>query len=85
MNRKRISALVLALAMTASTAAHAAGAVANLLSWGLVAGNDMTMSTSSVRGYLVRGAKRTPSYEYPNREFGYGTLDLYQSFLDLRE
>lgn len=67
------------------SAAHAAGAVANLLSWGLVAGNDMTMSTSSVRGYLVRGAKRTPGYEYPNREFGYGTLDLYQSFLDLRE
>lgn len=67
------------------SAAHTAGAIASLLSWGLVAGNDMTMSTASVRGYLVRGAKRTPGYEYPNKEFGYGTLDLYQSFLDLRE
>lgn len=67
------------------SAAHAAGAIANLLSWGLVAGNDMTMSEASIRGYLVRGAGRTPGYEYPNREFGYGTLNLYQSFLDLRE
>lgn len=67
------------------SAAHAAGAIANLLSWGLVAGNDMTMSEASIRGYLVRGAGRTPGIEYPNREFGYGTLNLYQSFLDLRE
>lgn len=67
------------------SAAHAAGAIANLVSWGLIAGNDMTMSDASIRGYLVRGAGRTPGYEYPNKEFGYGTLNLYQSFLDLRE
>lgn len=63
------------------SAAHAAGAIANLVSWGLIAGNDMTMSDASIRGYLVRGAGRTPGYEYPNKEFGYGTLNLYQSFL----
>ncbi|MDO5417208.1 MAG: S8 family serine peptidase, partial [Lachnospiraceae bacterium] len=66
-------------------AAHCAGAVANLLAWGLVEGHDPAMSDASIRGYLVRGAERKPGYEYPNREFGYGTLDLYQSFLQLRE
>ncbi|MCI8297861.1 MAG: S8 family peptidase [Lachnospiraceae bacterium] len=67
------------------SAAHVAGAAANLLAWGLLQGNDLTISNASVRGYLIRGADRNPAYQYPNREFGYGTLDLYQSFLQLRE
>lgn len=67
------------------SAAHVAGAVANLMSWGMIQGNDLTMNDASIRGYLVRGARRSPGNEYPNREFGYGTLNLYQSFLDLRE
>lgn len=66
-------------------AAHTAGAVASLLAWGLVEGNDPTLNNASIRGYLIRGANRNPAYQYPNREFGYGTLDLYQSFLQLRE
>lgn len=70
---------------TSVAAAITAGAVANLVSWGLISGNDINMSDASIRGYIVRGAKRNPGYEYPNREFGYGTLDLYQSFLQLRE
>lgn len=70
---------------TSVAAAHAAGAAATLLSWGLVEGNDPAMSSASIRGYLVRGADRNPAYQYPNREFGYGTLNLYQAFLNLRE
>lgn len=70
---------------TSVAAAHTAGAVASLLSWGIVEGNDPAMNSASVRGYLVRGADRSPAYTYPNREFGYGTLNLYQSFLQLRE
>lgn len=70
---------------TSVAAAHTAGAAASLLSWGIVEGNDPAMNSASVRGYLVRGADRSPAYTYPNREFGYGTLNLYQSFLQLRE
>lgn len=70
---------------TSVAAAHTAGAAASLLSWGIVDGNDPAMNSASVRGYLVRGADRSPAYTYPNREFGYGTLNLYQSFLQLRE
>lgn len=66
-------------------AAHVAGAVANLLSWALVEGNDLSISDASIKSYLIRGANRNPGYTYPNREFGYGTLDLYQTFLNLKE
>ena len=70
---------------TSAAAAITAGAVANLLSWGIVMGNYPTMSEASIKSYLIRGANRNPAISYPNREFGYGTLDLLQTFLRLRE
>ena len=66
-------------------AALVAGAVADLFTWGIVRGNNTAMSDASVRAYLIRGANRNPAYTYPNREWGYGTLDLYQTFLRIRE
>lgn len=70
---------------TSAAAAITAGAAANLLGWGIVEGNYPTMSEASVKSYLIRGAQRNPALTYPNREFGYGTLDLFQTFLRLRE
>ena len=70
---------------TSAAAAITAGAAANLLGWGIVEGNYHTMSEASVKSYLIRGAQRNPALTYPNREFGYGTLDLFQTFLRLRE
>ena len=70
---------------TSVAAAHVAGAVANLLSWGIVEGHDITMSEAYIKAFLIRGAKRNPSLSYPNREWGYGALDLYETFLRLRE
>lgn len=67
------------------SAAHVAGAVANLLSWGIIEGNDPYINLRSIKSYLIQGADRNPNYTYPNREWGYGTLDLYQTFLSLRE
>ena len=69
---------------TSAAAAHAAGAAAILLHWGILERNDPFMNTSAIKTYLIRGAKRNPALTYPNREFGYGTLDLYQAFLRLR-
>ena len=69
---------------TSAAAAHAAGAAAILLRWGILERNDPFMNTSAIKTYLIRGAKRNPALTYPNREFGYGTLDLYQAFLRLR-
>ena len=69
---------------TSAAAAHVAGAAALLLHWGILEGNDDYMNSSTIKTYLIRGAKRNPALTYPNREFGYGTLDLYQAFLNLR-
>lgn len=69
---------------TSAAAAHVAGSAAILLNWGIINGNDPYMNTATIKTYLIRGADRNPALIYPNREFGYGTLNLYQSFLNLR-
>lgn len=69
---------------TSVAAAFVAGAAASLLSWGIVEGNQITMSEASIKAYLIRGARRNPALTYPNREWGYGALDLYETFLRLR-
>ncbi len=73
--------------MTGSSvaAAHVAGAVANIYSLQYPAAVYPDISGDLVKATLIRGAKRNPNYTYPNREWGYGTLDLYHSFLSLRE
>lgn len=70
---------------TSVAAAHVAGAVANLLSWGIVENHNIAMSEASIKSFLIRGAKRNPALSYPNKEWGYGILDLYETFLKLRE
>ncbi len=59
--------------------------VINLLSWGIIEGHNMAMSEATIKAFLIRGAKRNPALSYPNREWGYGALDLYETFLRLRE
>ena len=66
-------------------AAITAGAVADIFSWGFTDKNDENITGVSVKSMLIRGAGRNPAFRYPNREWGYGTLNLYQSFLDFRE
>lgn len=70
---------------TSVAAAHVAGAVASLYGWGIVESNEITMSQASVKSYLIRGARRNPALRYPNEEWGYGALDLYNTFLRIRE
>ena len=70
---------------TSVAAAHVAGAAANLITWALQTNQAAGASDISIKSYLVRGANRNPVYTYPNKEWGYGTLDLYQSFLRMRE
>ncbi|MGL5434360.1 MAG: S8 family peptidase [Lachnospiraceae bacterium] len=64
---------------TSVAAAIAAGAIADLFTWGLVNGNEPNLDDSNVIGMLIRGANRNPALQYPNREWGYGTLNLYES------
>ena len=69
---------------TSVSAAHLAGAAAILLSWGILDGNYPYLNTPVLKSIFVRGAQRNPALTYPNREFGYGMLDLYEAFLRLR-
>lgn len=66
-------------------AAITAGAIADIFAWGIVNGNEPNLDGSAVSSILTRGADRNPALSYPNREWGYGTLNLYQSFQRTRE
>lgn len=69
---------------TSASAALGAGAAALLMEWGIVQGNMSIMDSAILQRFLVRGAQRPPAFEYPNRNWGYGLLDLYGSFQAIR-
>jgi len=68
---------------TSISAGFTAGVVAMLLEWGVVRGNQTQMDTLQIKNFLIRGARRDPSVVYPNRDWGYGILDVYNAFSTL--
>lgn len=69
---------------TSLAAAITAGACAQVLTWGIVNGNRSFMSSPEVKSYLIRGAVREPGIIYPDNVWGYGKLNIYNSFEVLR-
>lgn len=69
---------------TSTAAAHSAGILAMLMEWGIGRGNMPLMSTVEARKLIIRGARRDPNVIYPNRDWGYGILDVYNVFDRLR-
>ena len=69
---------------TSVAAAHGAGAAALMLEWGVLEQNQIFIQTTAIENYLVRGAGRREDLEYPNRVWGYGTLDVYEALRDIR-
>lgn len=69
---------------TSIAAAIAAGAGALMLEWTGVRRNDISATTANIKNYFIRGAVRDESREYPNREWGWGQLDLYKTFENFR-
>lgn len=65
---------------TSISAGMMAGASALLLEWAVVEGNYPTMNTGEATTYFIRGADRKDTLAYPNRQWGYGTLNMYQVF-----
>lgn len=65
---------------TGAAAAHTAGIAAILLEWCIVQGNYPGIDTIGIKNFLIRGAKRSSSYTYPNQDWGYGIIDIYNSF-----
>ncbi len=65
-------------------AAFTTGVVAMLLEWGIVNGNQPQLDTLQIKNFLIRGAKRDRNLTYPNRDWGYGILDVYGAFTSLQ-
>ena len=69
---------------TSISAAITAGVMAQFMEWGILRGTSINMSTIDIKNYLIRGARRRPTITYPDREWGYGILDAYNSLDILR-
>ena len=69
---------------TSAAAAHAAGVAVLVMEWGVVRNNLPDMSTVELKKLFIRGARRDPNLIYPNRDWGYGILDIYNLFDALR-
>lgn len=69
---------------TSVAAAVTSGAVALILEWAVVRGNDTLISNIDMKNTIIRGAQRDPGRTYPNREWGYGRLNLYDAFENFR-
>lgn len=68
---------------SSTAAAITAGAVALLVEWGTKRPLPSILTPIAVKNYLIRGATRFPNLTYPNKEWGYGTLNVYQIFESL--
>ncbi len=69
---------------TSPAAAHTTGVAALLLEWAIVKGNQPTLNTLDMKTFMIRGARRKTDIRYPNRDWGYGILDIFNVFDILR-
>lgn len=61
---------------TGAAAAYAAGGIAMVMEWTLCKGNYTRLTGKQINRMIVRGARRSSSYFYPNNVWGYGQLDV---------
>jgi len=69
---------------TSVAAAHTAGVTALMLEWGIVKENFKGITTIEIKKFLIRGAIRNERLRYPNKDWGFGILDIYNAFNILR-
>lgn len=67
------------------SAGLAAGAAALLLEWINYHTNSIGADTVQLKNLFILGANQRINMEYPNKEWGYGTLDLYRTLDRLRQ
>ena len=68
---------------TSVACALGAGACAQILQWGIVEDNEPYMKNNYIKNYLIRGAERNRDIRYPSEQWGYGTINVFDSFLIL--
>lgn len=69
---------------TSIAAAETTGVAAMLLEWGIVRKEYLYMNGIIIKQFLISGAIKSQDMKYPNPEWGYGILDIYETFLHLR-
>lgn len=57
-----------------------AGTVAQFMQWAVVQGNHREVASREIKNYFIRGASRNVDMVYPNREWGYGRLNVVGTF-----
>lgn len=70
---------------TSAAAAVTAGACALLLQWAMVDKHEPVLDQSRMRALLINGCVREESISYPNSQWGYGKLNLFNVFNFLKE
>ncbi|MDD4690356.1 MAG: S8 family serine peptidase [Eubacteriales bacterium] len=70
---------------TSVAAAVTAGAAAILMEWAIVDGNIPSMDGDLVKSLLISGCVRENDVQYPNIKWGYGKLNLIQTFDVVKE
>lgn len=67
------------------SAAVTAGAAALMLEWLIYIQEVPGIDSFQIKSLLILGAVRPKTMEYPNREWGYGQLNLYNTFEVMRQ
>ncbi|HPR39594.1 MAG TPA: S8 family peptidase [Oscillospiraceae bacterium] len=70
---------------TSVAAAMTSGAAALLMEWGIVQGNIPAMDGDLVKSLLIGGCVREEHMQYPNIKWGYGKMNLFNTFSSLKE
>lgn len=70
---------------SSAATAMAAGAAALIMGWLTDQPQIQGVTCSQVRNIILLGTNQRSDMKYPNREWGYGTMDIYQSLNRLRE
>lgn len=69
---------------TSAAAAIAAGASALMMEWNLSYMDNSTVNSVELKNQLINGTRQKANQLFPNREEGFGRLDVYQSILNMR-
>lgn len=69
---------------TCAAVAISAGACALLMEWNITHIDNRNVNSVELRNQIINGTRRISNQLFPNREEGYGRLDVYQSILNMR-
>ena len=71
---------IIPISGSSAATAIVAGAICLLIQWQINNLKDPGVYSVKLRSFLIYGARREENYEYPNKDIGYGKLDLLESF-----